>query len=94
MLSIVASVFHKLGFGRRVRGDVFDFVRVHRRQSREHVAQVGERVDSSAAATPDDGVQDRAKLPGVGAPEKRPVLFVMPVGRMAFSTVSVMRSTV
>ena len=44
-------------------------------QTSEHVTQVGEGVEATAAATLDDGVEDGAALAGVVGPEEEPVLF-------------------
>lgn len=49
----------------------------HRRQAREDIAQVNQRVDPSAVAGNDDRVQDRGALTGFGMADKKPIFRVM-----------------
>ena len=46
----------------------------HARQSREHLAQVGVRVQTASAATFDEGINNRAAFAGSGIAHEQPVL--------------------
>jgi hypothetical protein len=47
---------------------------VHGGQAREHVAQVGQRVEAAAAAALHDGVEDGGALAGLRRSDEEPVL--------------------
>jgi hypothetical protein len=47
----------------------------HPRQAGQHVAQVGARINAPSPTTFDDGIEDRATIPGLDFANKQPVLF-------------------
>ena len=63
------------GLGPGLGCHVLDLPVGQRRQAGEHFAQVGLRIDSSAAAGFDEREQNGAALPGFGFADKQPVLF-------------------
>ena len=64
-----------LRFAPVLRGELVDRAIGGVGQPGEHVAQVGERIDTAAATAFDDGVEDGAALASVGGTDEQPVLF-------------------
>ena len=48
--------------------------------------QISVRIDAAAAATLDNGIEDRAALAGISIVEEQPALLSKSVGQMAFAT--------
>lgn len=65
---------HVPGFGPGCGCHVLDLPVGHRRHTGEHVAQIGLRVDATAAACFDDGEQHRTALACFGLADEQPVL--------------------
>ena len=49
----------------------------HRRQPREHIPEISQRIDAMTAAGDDDRVDDGRAFAGIGVPDEEPVLFLM-----------------
>ncbi len=66
-----------LRFAPRFGGDFRDLMVGHAREASQDIAEVGVGIETPAAATFDDGVNDGAAFAGFGVADEEPVLFVM-----------------
>ncbi len=62
------------GFGSGFGRDFGDLAGGHLGKAGEHVAQVGQRIEVTAAAALDDGLEDGSALAGGGSSDEQPVL--------------------